>query len=644
VPASPARPRGLAASLKLAVFPAPPFHVLFESRPGAPVLPRRLARRRRQSARRPEPALHVILIAVIVAFVKSGPLPLADKTALVLRIDGTIGEQKSGNLRSTALDQVRGEAVQKVQLRDILNALDAAAEDPKISSLVVVLDEMRPTGFSTLREIAAAIDRFKASGKKVVAWGSGYDQRQYYVAAHADEVYLHPLGMVYIAGFGSLRNYYKDALDKLGVTVNVVRVGTFKSAVEPFIANEPSAPALEADKAPLRRPLEDVRRRGREGEEAPAGSIMRGIDEAPQRLAAVGGDAAKFALAEKLVDALKTRDELRALMIARGAKDDDENTFRQISFDDYLGHVRPRVTGDAIGVVVAEGEIVDGQAPAGTIGGLSTANLIKKARDNKDVKALVLRVDSPGGSVFGSELVRRELEVTRAAGKPVVVSMGNTAASGGYWISTASDEIVADAATITGSIGVFALLPTADQTLAKLGVHPAGVATTWLRNADDPRLPLDPRLADLIQKSVDHTYLEFTTKVARARKTTPTRSTRSRRGACGRGAGQGARPGRHDRPVRRRGPLGGDARQARRQAAHRLHRARSGQVRAAREHAQRQVASLVGAEIDARIGAAVGVAPQLVRGAARDLGWVAEIAERRKPFAAVVHCLCGDAN
>ncbi|MDQ6640826.1 MAG: signal peptide peptidase SppA, partial [Pseudomonadota bacterium] len=439
----------------------------------------------------------IIVIALIIAFVKSGPLPLADKTALVLRIDGTIGEQKSGNLRSTALEQVRGEAVQKVQLRDILNALDAAAEDPKISSLVVVLDEMRPTGFSTLREIAAAIDRFKASGKKVVAWGSGYDQRQYYVASHASEVYLHPLGMVYIAGFGNLRNYYKDALDKLGVTVNVVRVGTFKSAVEPFIANEPSAPALEADKVlygGLWKTYVDAVEKERK---LPAGSIVRGIDEAPQRLAAAGGDAAKFALKERLGDALKTRDELRALMIERGAKDNDENTFRQIAFDDYLGHVKARVTGDAIGVVVAEGEIVDGTAPAGTIGGLSTANLIKKARDNKDVKALVLRVDSPGGSVFGSELVRRELEVTRAAGKPVVVSMGNVAASGGYWISTASDEIVADAATITGSIGVFALLPTADQTLAKLGVHPAGVGTTWLRNADDPRLPLDPRLADL---------------------------------------------------------------------------------------------------------------------------------------------------
>src|SRR4051812_18159649 len=462
----------------------------------------------------------IIVLVVIVALVKTGPAPLADKTALVLQIDGTIGEEKSGNLRSTALEQVRGEAIQKVQLRDVLNAVDAAAGDPKISSLVVVLDEMRPTGFSTLREIAAAIDRFKASGKKVVAWGSQYDQRQYYVAAHADEVYLHPLGMVYIAGFGSLRNYYKDALDKLGVTVNVVRVGTFKSAVEPFIANEPSAPALEADKllyGDLWKTYVDAVEKERK---LAPGSLMRSIDEAPQRLAAVGGDAAKLAVAEKRVDALKTRDELRALMIARGAKDDDDNTFRQISFDDYLAHVRPRLTGDAIGVVVAEGEIVDGQAAAGTIGGLSTANLIKRARDNKDVKALVLRVDSPGGSVFGSELVRRELEVTRAAGKPVVVSMGNVAASGGYWISTASDEIIADAATITGSIGVFALLPSADRTFAKLGIHPAGVGTTWLRNADDPRLPLDPRLADLVQKSVEHTYREFTGKVATARKTT----------------------------------------------------------------------------------------------------------------------------
>jgi protease IV len=587
----------------------------------------------------------LILTIVVIALVKTGPAPIAEKTALVLRVDGTIGEQKTGTLRSTALDQVRGEALQKVQLRDVLAVLDAAAADPKIASLVVVLDELRPTGFSTLREVAAAIDRFKASGKKVVAWGSSYDQRQYYVAAHADEVYLHPLGIVYIAGFGSLRNYYKDALDKLGVTVNVMRVGTFKSAVEPFIANEPSKPALEADKLLYgglwQTYLADVEK---ERKLAP-GSIVRSIDEAPQRLAAAGGDAAKFALAEKLVDGLKTRDELRKLLIDRGAKDDDEDTFRQVSFEEYLPHVKHRLTGDAIGVVVAEGEIVDGQAPAGTVGGLSTANLIRKARDNKDVKAIVLRVDSPGGSSFGSELIRRELEVTRAAGKPVVVSMGNVAASGGYWIATASDEIVADAATITGSIGVFALLPSADQTFAKLGIHPAGVGTTWLRNADDPRLPLDPRLADLVQKSVEHTYREFTGKVAAARKTTPDKIDAVAQGRVWTGA-----------QAKERGLIDtvGSYSDALRSAARRANLGDKPRVvyieREPGKFAQllsmltSQVAATVGAEIDARIGSAVGVAPTALRDATRDLGWVSDIVERRKPFTAIVHCLCGEAN
>ena len=585
----------------------------------------------------------LIVALVIVALARTGPAPILDKTALVLRIDGTIGEQKTGTLRSTALDQVRGEAIQKVQLRDVLAVLEAAADDPKISSLVVVLDELRPTGFSTVREVAAAIDRFKASGKKVVAWGSGYDQRQYYLAAHANEVYLHPLGMVYIAGFGSLRNYYKDALDKLGVTVNVMRVGTFKSAVEPFIANAPSAPALEADKLLYgglwQTYLDDVERQRK----LAPGSIARAIDEAPQRLAAAGGDAAKLALDEKLVDGLKTRDELRALMIARGAKDDEENTFRQISFDDYLAHVHPRLTGDAVGVVVAEGEIVDGQAPAGTIGGLSTANLIRKARDDKDVKAIVLRVDSPGGSVFGSELVRRELEVTRAAGKPVVVSMGNVAASGGYWISTASDEIVADAATVTGSIGVFALLPSADGTMAKLGIHPAGVGTTWLRNADDPRLPLDPRLAELVQQSVEHTYLEFTTKVAAARKTSADKIDAVAQGRVWTGL-QAKERGLVDTVG-----MFGDAL---RSAAKRAHLAGKPRVvyieREPGKFAQllnmlnNQVTALVGAEIDARLGAALGFAPALLQNA--ELGWVSDLVERRKPFAAIVHCFCGAAD
>ena len=587
----------------------------------------------------------ILLAIVVVALIKAGPAPIGEKTALVLRIDGTIGEQKTGTLRSTALDQVRGEALQKVQLRDVLAVLEAAADDPKITSLVIVLDELRPTGFSTLREVAAAIDRFKASGKKVVAWGSGYDQRQYYVAAHADEVYLHPLGVVYIAGFGNLHNYYKDALDKLGVTVNAIRVGTFKSAVEPFIANEPSQAALEADKllyGGLWQTYTDAVEKARK---LAPGTIARDIDEAPQRLAAAGGDAAKMALAEKLVDGLKTRDELRALMIERGAKDDEENTFRQVAFDDYLAHVKSKPTGDAVGVVVAEGEIVDGQAPAGTVGGLSTANLIRKARDNKEIKAIVLRVDSPGGSVFGSELVRRELEVTRAAGKPVVVSMGNVAASGGYWISTASDEIVADAATITGSIGVFALLPSFDKTLAKVGIHPGGVGTTWLRNADDPRLPLDARLAELVQTSVDHTYVDFTTKVAAARKTTPEKIDAVAQGRVWTGT-QAKERGLVDtigmfgdaiRSAAKRAKLGDKPRVV-------YIEREPGRFAQLLAMVNTRIAATVGAEIDARVASALGVAPAALRGATRELGWVSDIAEHRKPFAAVVHCLCGDPN
>jgi len=587
----------------------------------------------------------LILAIVVVALIKTGPAPIAEKTALVLRIDGTIGEQKTGTLRSTALDQVRGEALQKVQLRDVLAVLEAAATDDRITSLVIVLDELRPTGFSTLREVAAAIDRFKASGKKVVAWGSGYDQRQYYVAAHADEVYLHPLGMVYIAGFGNLHNYYKDALDKLGVTVNAIRVGTFKSAVEPFIANEPSEAAIEADKllyGGLWQTYVDAVEKARK---LAPGAIARGIDEAPQRLAAAGGDAAKMALTEKLVDGLKTRDELRALMIERGAKDDDENTFRQVAFDDYLAHVKPKLLGDAVGVVVAEGEIVDGQAPAGTVGGLSTANLIRKARDNKDIKAIILRVDSPGGSVLGSELVRRELEVTRAAGKPVVVSMGNVAASGGYWISTASDEIFADAATITGSIGVFALLPSADKTLAKLGIHPAGVGTTWRFNADDPRLPLDPRLAELVQKYVDHTYVDFTTKVAAARKTTPDKIDAVAQGRVWTGT-QAKERGLVDtigmfgdaiRSAAKRANLGDKPRVV-------YIEREPGKFAQLVAMLNTQIAAAVGAEIDARVAGALGVAPAALRSATRELGWVGDIVEHRKPFAAVVHCLCGDPN
>ena len=586
----------------------------------------------------------LILVAFLIGIAKSGPQPMAEKTVLVLNLNGSINEQRAGNLRATAIDQVRGaEVPQKMQLRDVLGVLDTAAADAKISSAVLILDDLDPTGLSTLREVAAAVDRFKAAGKKVVAWGSSYDQRQYYVASHADEVYLHPQGSVSITGFGSVQNYYKDALDKLGVGVSLIRVGTYKDFGEPYTRNEPSPAAIESEGALLGSLwglyTSDVEKQRK----LPAGSIMKSIDELPALLAAAGGDLAKVALATKAVDGLKTRDELRALMMERGVVDADEKTFRQVSFEEYLARIRPQLVGDAIGVVVAEGEITDGSAPSGTVGGLSTANLIRKARDNKDVKAIVLRVNSPGGSTFGSELVRRELEITRAAGKPVVVSMGDVAASGGYWISMASDEIIADAATITGSIGVFALLPNAAGALDKIGVHSTPITTTWLRTGGDPRLPLDPRYADVLQKRIDHIYADFTARAAVARKTTPEKIDAVAQGRVWSGL-QAKEVGLVDRLG-----LFGDALKSAATRAKLGDKPRilyierdPGTFSRLLAAFSSEASSLVGAQIDARIGG-FGIAPVLAHDVQRDLGWLSTLAEASRngqPFQPSVHCLC----
>jgi len=591
--------------------------------------------------------LFLALIAALVwAFVTRTPEPLQDKTVLVLQLRGPVVEQFRGSWRDTALGRVRGQPAQQVQLRDVLDVLDAAAKDPQITQALLILDDFQGAGLATLREISVALQRFKAAGKPVVAWGSRYDQRQYHVASAASEVLLHPMGLVYLEGYGRYRNYYRDAFDRLGVTVNLVRVGTYKSFGEPFTENGPSPASIEAESLlnnGLWTTYTDAVEHARK---LAPGSVMRGIDELPQRLAAAGGDLAKLALDARLVDALKTRDELRQMMIERGARDDELKSFRQVSFDDYLQRLKPRRDGDAVAVVVAEGEIGDGEAPPGRIGGLSTAALIRKAREDERVKALVLRVDSPGGSAFGAELIRRELALTRAAGKPVVVSMGDLAASGGYWVATAADEVIADAATVTGSIGVFTLLPTARQALDKLGVHTGGVTTTWLGAAYDPRRDIDPRFAALVQSSVDHTYAEFIAKVAAARQRTPAQIDAVAQGRVWTGAQALERE-----LVDRLGSYG-DALDA---AALRgkLPSAERGEYRITyldRDPGRlQQLRDLCGASLfeglARRIGAALpdaGLPLQAVREMHQDLLWLAELAEQRRPYALVVHCLCTD--
>jgi protease-4 len=583
----------------------------------------------------------LIVGAALFAWFASRPPKLQDRTVLVLNLSGPIVEQRSGSARDVALKQLRGQDAGQTRLRDVLVVLDAAAKDAKIERALLILDELSGGGLSTQREVAAAIDRFKASGKQVVAWGSGYDQRQYYLAAHASEVYMHPMGAVELEGFGRLRNYYRDAFDRLGVTANVLRVGKYKNAGEPFFASEPSKETLESD-AFLYGAMWALYTQGVEkARKLPPGSIAKLIDALPGSLKAVGGDIARLTLEAKLVDGLKTRDELRKLLVERGAPDDDKKTFRQVSFNDYLAGVKRPKGGDAIGVVVAEGEIVDGEAPPGRVGGRSTAELIRKARDDESIKALVLRVNSPGGSAFGSELVRRELELTRAAGKPVVVSMGDVAASGGYWVSLAADEVIAEPATITGSIGVFGMLPTAEGLMDKVSVRTGGYSTTWLGSAYDPRKALDPRFAELVQSAIDHTYGEFISKTAAARKTTPEKIDEVAQGRVWTGA-QAKERGLIDRTgsygdalaaARTRSKLGDDARVSY------LERD-AGRFERIVEFFSASALQALGLPA-AGAWMTGGLPAGAAREAQRELGWVAEVAEQRKPFAAVVHCLCG---
>lgn len=463
-----------------------------------------------------------IVAALAAAWFYDGRPTLAPNTTLVLDLTGPIVEQRTGAPARFTVLQALADRERATQLRDVLAALDAAASDAAIGRVLLLLDDMDGAGLATLREIAAAIGRVRAGGKPVIAWGSALDQRRYYLAAHADQVLLHPFGRVVLQGFGGYRNYYRDALESLGVTVNVFKVGRYKSAVEPFSQNEPSEEARRDEEALLGDLWSQYVAAVEAARRLPAGGIARLIDELPQRFAAVGGNSAKLALEERLVDGLKTRDELRAMLIEQGAPDTEHKTFRQIGLAQYL-RALPQREGDAVGVVVASGEMLDGEQPQGLVGGRSTAELIRRAREDDSIKAVVLRVRSPGGSVFAAEQIRHELDVTRKAGKPVLVSFGDVAASGGYWVSLSADEVFADPATITGSIGVFALIPSADRAWEKLSLHTHGTTTTWLAGALDPRRPLDPRARDLLQTSVAHIYSEFVGRTAVARNITPER-------------------------------------------------------------------------------------------------------------------------
>ena len=589
--------------------------------------------------------LAALLLGGLAAWLASGPQRLADKTVLVLKLDAPIVEQYSGSLRERAGKKLRGQDDAQIRLRDLLAVLDDAARNPRVGSVLLLTDDFAGAGLPTLREVAQALQRFKASGKKVRAWGQLIDQRAYLLAAQADEILLDPMGLVYINGMGAWRNYFRDALDRLGVQANVLRAGRFKSAGEAFTASGPSPETQEATALVFNALWADYTQQVETARKLPAGHLGRLIDELPQRLAAAGGDAAQLALAAKLVDRLVTPEQLRALMLAQGASDDEGKTFRQVRLADYLPLVKPREGKNAVAVVVAEGSIVDGNAPPGQVGGRSTAELLRSAREDKDVKALVLRVNSPGGSAYGSELVRQELELMRQAGKPVVVSMGDVAASGGYWISLAADEVLADPGTITGSIGVIGLMPVAKDALEKLGVNNAGFGTTWLAGAYDIQRGLDPRLKAMMQASIDHRYADFLAKVAAARKKTPQAVDAVAQGRIWTGA-QALEHGLVDRLGRLDDALQSAARRAKLEGDWRVSYLEAGASRLERLLARLGVQQAVAAVVDglapapqadaAMLAALAGWGP--ASAVAADLQWLLQ--QSGPPFTAITHCLC----
>ena len=470
--------------------------------------------------------LFFVLLFLLLALLGSGDgvEPLRDRTTLVIAPEGELVEQYSVDPATRALARALGEDSGEVQLRDLLRALEKAGGDERIERVVLQLDQLTGGGMASRRELAAAVARLRQGGKQVVAFSEMMGQEQYLVVAEAGEVYLDPMGGLLLEGLGRYRQYYREGLeDKLGVDVHLFKVGEYKSAAEPFVLDQASPESKQADLYWMNdlwnRYLADI---GAARGIAPA-SIAADIEQLPAGIAAVEGDLAQYALQHQLVDGLKTRQQMDDLLLERGVADvDAEGGFRQVSLQGYLDHLDTalRMAADPrpqVAVVVAAGSITGGEQPPGTIGGESTSALLRQALDEDNIKAVVLRVDSPGGEVFASEQIRREVVALQEAGKPVVVSMGDLAASGGYWISMNADRIYADPSTITGSIGIFGMIPTIPRALDKIGVNTDGVGTTRFAGAFNITRALDPAVGQIIQSVIEKGYRDFIGKVAEAR-------------------------------------------------------------------------------------------------------------------------------
>ena len=467
--------------------------------------------------------LLLIIFFIAIAFFNSEE-DVPDGAALILSPEGNIVEQETDSM--LASDIFGDAARQETLLKDVIDVIDFARDDERIEVMVLDLRKMGKAGMSKLQSIGTALDRFRSSGKQIFAFGDYFNQQQYYLAVHADKLYLSPMGVIMLQGFGLYRKYFKTALEKLQIQFHVFKVGTYKSALEPFLRDSMSDYAKEANRAWLSilwdfYKVEVASKRGFRPQD-----LDDFINNTPVYLAKAKGDAALMALNLGLVDELKTRDEVRQELIERLGQDEDGLTFKQIAFDQYLNRIRPDLmkshpARDKVGIIVASGIIMDGEQPSGRIGGDTMADLLVRAREDENVKAVVVRIDSGGGSATASEVISREIELTRQAGKPVYVSMGSIAASGGYWIAAPADQIWATPTTITGSIGIFGAFPTFEKSLKSLGITSDGVGTTKLSDAFDPSRPLNDLLAQSMNQVIEQGYRRFVQRVAEGRNMQP---------------------------------------------------------------------------------------------------------------------------
>lgn len=443
--------------------------------------------------------------------------------ALLLDISGVIVDKPSTNHRLGALGRqlfgASSDRLQENSLFDIVNAIRQAKDDRNITGIVLDLKNFTGADQPSMRYIGKALREFRDSGKPVFAVGENYSQGQYYLASFANKIWLSPQGQVDLHGFATNGLYYKTLLDKLKVSTHVFRVGTYKSAVEPFIRDDMSPAAREADSRWIGELWQNYLHTVSANRQISPQQLFPGAQAIIDGLTSVGGDTAKYALNHKLVDALASSADVEKALTKQFGWSKTENNYRAISYYDYSLKT-PADTGGTIAVIFANGAIMDGEETPGNVGGDTTASQIRDARLDPKVKAIVLRVNSPGGSVNASEVIRAELAAARAAGKPVVVSMGGMAASGGYWISTPANYIVASPSTLTGSIGIFGVINTVENSLSSIGVHSDGVSTSPLADISMTKA-LSPEVQQMMQLSIEYGYKRFITLVADARKRTP---------------------------------------------------------------------------------------------------------------------------